>query len=228
MIIESALELVPIELQRHNSVIAYAKRVGKKPSEILLDISWHFAAMKGIKNEIKRGRPDLIHFSLLEACSIPLYFENKLNIFVHTIDDKVITVGQNVRLPKSYHRFVGLAEKLYATGEIKENGNTLLRIENMSFGDLIKKISPLQTIALSSKGIKSSYQQLAEETNNDTCIIVGGFSKGQFSDKNAKYFDKILSVDKTSLEAHIIISRVLYECEKELLCRSKDWQSERS
>jgi rRNA small subunit pseudouridine methyltransferase Nep1 len=217
VIIESALELVPVELQMHNSVTAYARRVGKKPSEVLLDISWHFAAMKGIKNEIKRGRPDLIHFSLLEACSIPLYFENKLNVFVHTIDDKVITVGQNVRLPKSYHRFTGLVEKLYATGKIIENENMLLKIENMDFDSLIKKINPTQTIALSSKGVKSSYQQLAEETRDDTCIIIGGFPKGQFSEKNTAYFDKVLSVDKTALEAHIIISRVLYECEKRII-----------
>lgn len=217
VIAESALELVPIELQRHNSVIASARRFNKKPSEILLDISWHFAAMKGIKNEIKRGRPDLVHFSLLEACSIPLYFENKLNVFVHTIDDKVISVGQNVRLPKSYHRFVGLVEKLYSTGKIEENNNTLLEIKEMSFGNLIKKINPKQTIALSSKGIKSSYQKVAEEIDDNTCLVIGGFSKGQFSDKNKDYFDKIVLVDKNPLEAHIIISRVLYEYEKRII-----------
>jgi rRNA small subunit pseudouridine methyltransferase Nep1 len=217
VIAESALELVPLELQRHNSVTSSAKRFDKSPSEILLDISWHFAAMKGIKNEIKRGRPDLVHFSLLEACSIPLYFANKLNVFVHTIDDKVISIGQNVRLPKSYHRFIGLVEKLYATRRIKENDNTLLEIEEMSLGNLIKKINPAQTIALSSKGIKSSYQKLAEEINNDACLVIGGFSKGQFFDKNREYFDKILSVDKDPLEAHIIISRVLYECEKRII-----------
>ncbi len=217
VIAESALELVPIELQRHNSVTASARRFSKKPSEILLDISWHFAAMKGIKNEIKRGRPDLIHFSLLEACSIPLYFENKLNVFVHTIDDKVISIGQNVRLPKSYHRFIGLVEKLYDTKEIKENSNTLLTLKDMSFGELIRKINPEQTIALSSKGIKSSYQKLAEEMKSNTCLVVGGFSKGQFSDKNKEYFDKIVSVDNNPLEAHIIISRILYEYEKRII-----------
>lgn len=217
VIAESALELVPIELQRHNSVTASARRFNKKPSEILLDISWHFAAMKGIKNEIKRGRPDLIHFSLLEACSIPLYFENRLNVFVHTIDDKVISIGQNVRLPKSYHRFIGLVEKLYDTKEIKENSNTLLTLEDMSFGQLIRKINPEQTIALSSKGIKSSYQKLAEEIKNNTCLVVGGFSKGQFSDKNKEYFDKTVSVANNPLEAHIIISRILYEYEKRII-----------
>ena len=217
IIAESALELIPIELQRHNSVIAYARRFNKKTSEVLLDVSWHFAAMKGIKNEIKRGRPDLVHFSLLEACSIPLYFENKLNVFVHTIDDKVISVGQNVRLPKSYHRFIGLVEKLYATGRIEENNNTLLEIKELNFGNLIKKINPKQTIALSSKGIKSSYQKVAEEMDDNTCLVVGGFSKGQFSDKNKDYFNKIVLVDKNPLEAHIIISRVLYEYEKRII-----------
>ena len=60
---ESALEIVPKELQNHASVISYCKRNEKKPSDILLDNSWHFSAMKGIKNEIKRGRPDIIPVS---------------------------------------------------------------------------------------------------------------------------------------------------------------------
>jgi rRNA small subunit pseudouridine methyltransferase Nep1 len=217
VIAESALELVPKEMHRHNSVTASARRFNKKPSEILLDVSWHFAAMKGIKNEIKRGRPDLVHFSLLEACSIPLYFEDKLNVFVHTVDDKVISVGKNVRLPKSYHRFTGLVEKLYAIKEIKENNNTLLTLQDMSLGELIRKIDPEETIALSSKGVKSSYQKLAEEIDNNTCLVIGGFSKGQFFDKNKEYFDKTIAVDKNPLEAHIIISRVLYECEKRII-----------
>ena len=217
VIAESALELVPKELQRHNSVLASAKRLGKKPSEILLDVSWHFAAMKGIKNEIKRGRPDLIHFCLLEACSIPLFFQNKLQVYVHTIDDMVISFDKSVRLPKSYHRFAGLIEKLYAVDNITEYEKNLLGIKKMSFEDLIKEINPTQVIGLSSNGVSSSYQQLAEETSNFTCLVVGGFAKGEFSDKIAKHFDKTISVDKNPLEAHIIISRILYEREKRII-----------
>jgi rRNA small subunit pseudouridine methyltransferase Nep1 len=217
VIAESALELVPPELQKHNSVIASAKRLGKKPSEILLDVSWHFAAMKSIQDEIKRGRPDLIHFCLLEACSIPLYFENKIQVFVHTIDDKVIFIGKGVRLPKSYHRFIGLIEKLYATRMIKENNSKLLEIKEMSFQSLIEEIKPKKTIGLSRKGSLSSYQNVAHEIDNDTCIVVGGFAKGHFSEKIEKYFDRTVSVDKNPLEAHIIISRLLYEYEKRII-----------
>ncbi|MGI0026719.1 MAG: ribosome biogenesis protein [Nitrosopumilaceae archaeon] len=212
------MELVPKELQNHNSVLAYSKRINKKPSEVILDVSWHFAAMKGIKNEIKRGRPDLVHFCLLEACSIPLYFKNELRIYVHTIDDKVIFLGDNVRLPKSYHRFVGLIEKLYSVGIIEEDGKKLLEMKKMDFGKLIDKISPKEIIGLSVKGAASSYEKLAKTISKDSCIVVGGFAKGHFSDQIVKKINNLVSVDKNPLEAHVIISRVLYEYEKELLC----------
>ena len=217
VIAESALEIVPKELQNHNSVLAYCKRLNKKPSEVVLDVSWHFAAMKGIKNEIKRGRPDLIHFCLLEACSIPLYFQKKLRVYIHTIDDKVIFVGENVRLPKSYHRFLGLIEKLYITGKIEEGGEKLLEIKNMSFENLIKRINPKQIIGLSTKGTLNSYEKLAYSIDNDSCIVVGGFPKGHFSDIILKKIKSLVSVDKNPLEAHVIISRVLYEYEKRII-----------
>ena len=211
------MEMIPPELSDHNSVLASSRRFNKKPSEILLDVSWHFAAMKGIEDEIKRGRPDLIHFCLLEACSIPLYFENKIRVFVHTIDDKVIFLGKGVRLPKSYHRFVGLIEKLYAIGKIEENNENLLEIKEMNFENLIREIKPKKIVGISRIGTTSSYQKVAQEVDDDTCIVVGGFSKGHFSDKVKKHFDRIVSVDRNPLEAHIIISRLLYEYEKRII-----------
>ena len=99
---ESSLELVPFSIQSHPSIMSHAAKLGKPPSKILLDNSWHFAGMKGIENEIKRGRPDLVHFSILEATSIPLYYENKFKFFVHTTNDKVISFAENVHIPKSY------------------------------------------------------------------------------------------------------------------------------
>ncbi|MGI0004592.1 MAG: ribosome biogenesis protein, partial [Candidatus Nitrosotenuis sp.] len=142
IIAESSLELVPKELQRHNSVTSYCKKIGKRPSEVLLDNSWHFAAMKGIKNEIKRGRPDIVHFCLLEACSIPLYEEDEIAVYVHTVDDKVIFVGSGVRLPKSYHRFAGIIEKLFAEKIIKAGNEKLFEMKDMTFSELIDKIQP--------------------------------------------------------------------------------------
>jgi len=211
---ESSLELIPKKIQLHSSVTSHADKLGKNPSEILLDNSWHFAAMKGIENEIKRGRPDIAHLCLMESCCIPLYYEKKIRIYVHTIDDKVIFIGENVRLPKSYHRFSGLLEKLYQEKIVQSENQTLLELKDMSFSDLIKKINPKQVIGLSTEGTSSSCQDVASIITDDSCIVIGGFQKGHFSENVKNSFDKLFSIDKTSLDAHIVMSRILYEYEK--------------
>lgn len=214
VIAESALELVPKEIQNHPSVSLHSQKLEKNPSELLLDNSWHFAAMKGIKNEHKRGRPDIIHLCLLEACTIPLYFENKIRVFVHTIDDKVILIGKNVRIPKSYHRFEGLIEKLYKEKTIENNGKNLLELKQMSFSKLLDYIKPKKTIGFSIEGKFDSFQTIASKLDNDTCIIIGGFQKGHFSEFTRKRINQLYGVDKKSLEAHVVVGRILYEYEK--------------
>ncbi len=214
ILVESSLELIPKELQQHPAVLAHAKKLGKKPSEVLLDNSWDFAAMKGIKNEIKRGRPDLIHLCLLQSCGIPLYHQNKIRIYIHTINDKVIFVGENVHLPKSFHRFLGLIEKLFKEKTIKAENYTLLELKDMSFSQLIDKINPKQVIGLSTQGESSTYSDVVSKLDDNSCLVVGGFQKGHFSDSIKNRFDKSFKVDTESLDAHIVIARTLYEYEK--------------
>jgi rRNA small subunit pseudouridine methyltransferase Nep1 len=211
---ESSLELVPKELKSHPSVVSHAQKLGKKPSEILLDNSWHFAAMKGIKDEIKRGRPDLVHFCILEATTIPLYKKNKIKIYIHTIDDKVIYVGENVNIPKSYHRFEGLIEKLFLEKSIVANDNVLLEIKEKSFSDLIDEIKPSKIIGLSSKGQKHSFENTVLEMPENCCLVVGGFQKGHFSDAVQSRINQLISIEDSSFEAHVIVARMLYEYEK--------------
>jgi len=211
---ESSLELIPKELQSHPSVISHAHKLDKHPSEIFLDNSWHFAAMKGISNEIKRGRPDLVHFSILEATTIPLFYENKVQIFIHTIDDKVISIGDAVHIPKSYHRFAGLFEKLFLEKSINSENHELLSIKNQSFSDLIDEIKPSQVIGLSTTGKPSTFEKIASNLVDNSCVVVGGFQKGHFSDPVKNRFTHLFSVGSISLEAHVVVARMLYEYEK--------------
>jgi rRNA small subunit pseudouridine methyltransferase Nep1 len=211
---ESSLELVPKELQHHNSVVSHGRKLGKNPSEILLDNSWHFGAMKGINNEIKRGRPDLVHVSLLAACTIPLYYQQKISVYVHTINDKVIFIANDVHLPKSYHRFAGLIEKLFLEKDIQVDGKNLLEIKDMTFDQLLKEINPTRIIGLSTQGVSSSCEQVGKKLTEDSCLVIGGFPKGHFSNEIKKRFEYIVNVDDTPLESHVVISRILYEYEK--------------
>lgn len=211
---ESSLELVPSELKNHPSVISHARKLGKNPSEILLDNSWHFAAMKGIENEMKRGRPDLVHFSILEATTIPLYLKNKMKLYVHTVDDKVISFGENVHIPKSYHRFEGVIEKLYQEKTIKTNNDVLLKIKEKTFPELLDEINPSKILGFSTKGNKSTYEKIAKEITDNTCIVIGGFQKGHFSDFIETKITDLYSVSDESFEGHVVVARMLYEYEK--------------
>ena len=211
---ESSLEMIPKEIQNHSSVISHSKKLGKLPSNILLDNSWHYAAMKGIQDENKRGRPDIVHFSMLEACSIPLYFEKKLTIYIHTLNDKVIKVGDNIHPPKSFHRFAGLIEKLFYEKRIESEGKILLEMDDMSFSKLMEEINPKNVVGLSSVGKPSSYYDVAKSLTENSCIVIGGFQKTHFSESTVSKIDHLVSIDPNSLESHVVTARILYEYEK--------------
>ncbi|GBC74010.1 hypothetical protein HRbin05_00041 [archaeon HR05] len=221
IIAEASLELVPEEIAWHSAVRKHAKRVGKEPKGILLDRSYHHAAMLNLKDAYRRGRPDIVHFSLLEATSIPLYHKGMLSVYVHTLADKVISVGKkDVRLPKNYNRFVGLMEDLFSKGRIEssDDRHLLLEVEDMGFNMLLDRIEPSVVIGLSRLGEMRSAEYVASVVKDleGACIVVGGFPKGTFSTSIRNRFEHTISISKYGLEAHVVVARVLYEVEKAL------------
>jgi len=210
---EAALELVPKEITKHRSVINHAKRKGKKPHEILLDRSFHHSAMRNLNLSYKRGRPDLVHQSLLMATSSPLYFTGNLKVIVHTINDKIILLSPGVRLPKSYHRFEGLMEKLFKVRRIEYEGKILLELKDGDFKSLIKEISVSKVIGLAEEGERSNFEEVAKKLRN-AAVVIGAFPKGTFSDKVKAHLDEVYSIHPLSLETSVVVARIIYEYEK--------------
>ncbi|MDC0041882.1 ribosome biogenesis protein [Candidatus Nitrosopelagicus sp.] len=214
ILVESSLELIPKELSHHQSVVSYSKKFKKDISNILLDNSWHFGAMKGLENEIKRGRPDIVHLTLLSICTSPAFYKNKIQVFIHTINDEVISINNNTRLPKSYHRFQGLIEKLFLTKKIESETEMLMEIKNSSLSKLLLEIRPDEIIGLTTEGQKTTFEKLIRQTKENSCILIGGFQKGHFNTENEKIIQKSFSIHDSSLEAHVVASRLVYEYEK--------------
>ena len=216
---ESSLELIPKQMHNHPSVTSYSKKFKKVPSKTLLDNSWHFGAMKGLENEIKRGRPDILHLTLLSLCTTPAFYENKITVFVHTINDEIISINNNTRLPKSYHRFQGLMEKLFLTKKIESEDEILMKIEKLSLSQIISKIKPTKIIGFTTNGQKTTLDKLVKQIQENSCILIGGFQKGHFSKETEKIIEKSFSIHDSSLEAHLVASRLVYEYEKTILFR---------
>jgi len=211
---ESSLELIPNQMYNHPSVISYSKKFKKPISDTLLDNSWHFGAMKGIDNEIKRGRPDIIHLTLLSLCTSPGFYQNKIKVFVHTMNDEIISINNKTHLPKSYHRFQGLIEKLFLTKKIESEDEILMEMESSTLSQLISKIKPTQVIGFTTKGKKTTFEKLIKTIEENSCVLIGGFQKGHFSKETEKIIEQSFSIHDSSLEAHLVASRLVYEYEK--------------
>lgn len=224
LIAESALEQIPNEIKHYPKFQRFINN-NQFDENQLLDRSIHhfFMVGVGLLEHWKRGRPDIVHFSLLSSLFTPLYYENKLDVYLHTYDKRIITFGKGIRLPKSYNRFEGLMKKLFKEKVIlDDNGNTLLKVkDNVSVDDFIRSLKLKKIIGLSSLGNSKPIASLVDNTlsnNQDACMfVVGGFPKGHFSEKTRRLFDNVYSISKFSLESHVVISRLVYECEKFLM-----------
>jgi len=213
---ESALEVVPKELRSHPSVLSHSRRAGKAPSRLILDRSYHHAAMKRLDRSWKRGRPDIVHISLLEALGSPLNREGLLRVFVHTFDDHVISVAPETRLPRNYMRFLGLMEQLFELGRVPPSGKPLLKIERKTLERLLEDIRPSYVLALSRTGRPTTVPEAVlrlTETERPT-VMIGGFPAGHFEETTLNLADDIVSIDPETLEAWTVTSRVIYEYER--------------
>jgi rRNA small subunit pseudouridine methyltransferase Nep1 len=224
IIAEAGLETVPSRIVDHTSVKNYARKIGRKPKEVLLNTSYHFTAMThhDLQHWWKRGRPVIVHFSLLTALSTPLFLERKLDVYVSTIGNKLIFISKELRVPKSYFRFEGLMMNLFRDKIIDDPNSSkkLLELkENINFKEIISQIvKPNKVIGLSTKGIRSNPFQIiadsVEDKNKNYCFVVGGFQRGHFQEDITSIFDTMYSVSEYGLESHVVIARVLYEYEK--------------
>ena len=214
---ESAIELVPNEIAGHPAILKWAKRKKKDPRQLILDQNYHHAAILRLgKSGVGRGRPDIVHFSLLVALGSPLNADNQLNCFVHTRDDHVIAIDPRTRLPRNTDRFTALIEQLYQASVVPSSGPALLKLEKESLKSQLSTILPDRVVALTTLGSPKPMEAVAEglRQSERPVLLVGGFPVGHFSDGTMKLASENIRVDRRSLEAWTIVGRAVYDYEK--------------
>lgn len=215
---EAALELVPEELWRHPAVKRNARRRGKKPSNVLLDISLHFTAMKALQGWEKRGRPDIVHTTLLYVLGSPLCKKGLLRVYVHTATDLVIEVRPDTRVPRNYQRFVGLMEQLLKEGRVPLEGEPLMKVAGRGFGLVLEAVKPSFTVLLTDRGELKRPRELAERLISEPSplLIIGGFQRGDFSPYFYEIANLAASIYPEPLDAWVASSIILHAIEEAL------------
>lgn len=217
IIAESALETIPESLWNHPSVRKHSRLHRKHPKLMLLDRSYHHAAMKRLELSERSGRPDIVHFSLLEGLGSPLNKEKLLSIYVHTLNDYVIWVNPQARLPRNYSRFVSLIEQLFEFGQVPpETQEPLLAIRQQTLTHLLGQIRPSFVLALSRIGKPQTLETAVSNLAGlgKPTVLVGGFPKGHFSKASLKLADEMICIDPEMLETWTVVSRIVYEFER--------------
>jgi rRNA small subunit pseudouridine methyltransferase Nep1 len=214
---ESSIELVPNEITGHSAVTKSAQRKNKDPRELILDQSYHHSAILRLgRRGVGRGRPDIVHFSLLLALGSPLNIEGELRCFVHTRDDYVIIVNPRARLPRNTDRFTSLLEKLYEETVVPSTGTPLLSLKRQSLPKLLNEVSSDLVVALTTQGAPRLMEMVVAELGKARrpVVLVGGFPSGHFSQETMNLSSEKYCIDKRRLEAWTVVGRAVYDYEK--------------
>lgn len=113
---DAEVELAPNDIAGHPAIRATAVAQGRKPSEVLLDQNQHSAALAKIPDGKRRGRPDIVHITLLTLLESPLCKRGGLEVAIHTRNSTLVRVRRDTRLPRSEARFQGLLAKVLRDG----------------------------------------------------------------------------------------------------------------
>ena len=230
VMVESALELVPDEIRGHPAVKNQARRSGKRPTEEVLDGTFHHSAMRKLTDGETRGRPDIVHLTLLVAQGSILNREGHLRTYVHTLHDELIEVEPSTRLPRNLERFKGLISQLLSKGGLKgrtdgENGPELLRLTRaMPIDKILEKIAPDKVYALEEGKEVSTLNKVMKEdglgpkdlVSSNIVMIVGAFPHGGFKTDLSKVADRVFSIYSETLELWTVTANILMDAERAL------------
>lgn len=180
--------------------------------------------MKSLTLNEKRGRPDIVHFALLEVLGSPLNKEKRLTVFVHTINDDVISVDPEARLPRNCNRFTNLMEQLFRFKHVPpDTKRSLLTLKKQRLAQIVQETDPSFVLALSRVGrprtLEETVTRLAKETR--PMVLIGGFPHGHFSKATARLANEIVCIDREMLETWTVVSRTIYEFERAMSLTKK-------
>lgn len=211
IIADAELEIIPERIRREGCVLNSARARNKGPEKMLLDASHHHPAFGKLPDGDRRGRPDIVHISLLLLLDSDVNAQGRLKIFVHTRNDDVIAVKSETRLPTNYIRFVGLIEQLFEQQVVPSRENALLELRHkVPLDMLVNALKPDEVIVLGHEGERASLDEVVSSSEaGRTVVIMGGFSKGTFGSDLRKLKARRVSFGDRALKTWTVASKAL-------------------
>lgn len=182
------------------------------------------------KEREKYGRPDIVHRALLTILDSPILKHIDAEIYVHTLENIVIKINPETRIPRHYIRFLGLMRQLFKEKpEIKFEDKILIsKIGKVEFKDFVNSLRGDKgyIIGLSEEGklysLKKRIIELEAEGKNPLVFIVGAFPRGRFRRETAESFDEPIAVSEHVLSTSATICRLMCSLEEILVANKQN------
>ncbi len=192
-----------------------ARRFRKKPDEMLLDRVIHHSILKGMPDSTRRGRPDIVHLSILSIADTPAYRGGLVDFILHTIKDLIIVPKRTWRPPRNYYNFVSIFEQLLKIKRIPPEGEPILVARQGNLAGAIKSLSPKRVVLFSSRGRLVDLHQFFRTTQYAGCVyLIGAYAKGEPRKSIVDMADDVISIYPKMLPGWVVASRAVYELEK--------------
>ena len=215
ILLESPLERVPRSLWGHPQVRRTAERYGLHPGQLILDKSLHYNAMASLPQKWKRGRPDIVHVTLLNILDSPLAEEGRLEVYVHVYDGRVFRVEPHTRIPKHLERFKGLVAQLLEEERVPPEGDPLIYKVSDSLADFLRG-GGRRLILLWEGGVEASPEEVARASMESGALLgIGMFPRGDFKRSTLrKAWRSYRIYGGRPLKAWTVASRILCAAER--------------
>lgn len=214
---EAELELVPESIKGHRQVQSAARNRDRRASRTMLDSSVHHEAMRALVESERRGRPDLVHFSLLLALDSALNKADKLRVVVHTRNDERIAIHPDTRLMRNYPRFIGLMETLFREGATPKNDPLLVLEGGWSLQRVLEHHATGPIVCFSEKGSPvepSVWMDAKVAQGEDLTVVLGCFPHGDFREPPAKFANEVVGLGGDALSVWTVEMEVLAHYER--------------
>jgi rRNA small subunit pseudouridine methyltransferase Nep1 len=164
----------------------WQQNLKKKNRGILLDGAIHRPIVDSLEDREKRGRPDILHHSLLNIVYSPLFEQGKVQVFIHTRNDLCIKIPSQWRVPVNYNRFSGLFSQLLLKKRVPLSGEPILTAAHCTLSKLLNQFEELDIYLcdIPHESVRDSVitKNLAELSPTSSGVfLIGGFQYGEAS-----------------------------------------------
>jgi rRNA small subunit pseudouridine methyltransferase Nep1 len=181
LLADAELELVPAEVAGHPQVRAIAQAQGRRPSELLLDQNVHGSAAAKLADGKRRGRPDIVHYTLLTLLESPVAKAGQLEVAIHTRHDLLVRVRPGTRLPRGEARFQGLVAKVLREGSSHDKEPLVWVEQACPPQEALRRFARGPVVRLDEAAPARTPLQLARQAaDGELTLVLGAFPSGSF------------------------------------------------